>query len=189
MNVQSFKQLIIVLDSSVSQKNNTNIGHALCLWLAYPYDPHEDKHPISQKLEINERYKNGILMEAGNIVSIRCGSIYNSTDSPTKIFYDGIIRAMDACYYLIKKERINEIIILGDCEHAINQLNRKVKVIKMAPLYNQVRKWEEEYKNAGISSIKYEFIREKDFSLYKKIDGMAKEMREKISKIFNNKQS
>lgn len=180
------RQLIIVLDSSVSQKGgNTGVGAALCLWVAYPYDPADDNHPISQKLPIEERYKNAILMEALDAKSIRSGSIYNSVDGPTKIFYDGIIRAMQSCYYLLKKEEISKVIVLGDCEHAVEQLNGNRKVDKMQPLYNQVQKLREDYGAKGVE-IEFCFIKECEYSLYKKIDAMAKEMRAKISKMFNH---
>ncbi len=179
-------QLIIILDSSVSQKNNKGIGNALCLWVAYPYNPIQDNHPLSKKLPESERYQSGVLMEASPVRSLRCGSIYNSTDGPTKIFYDGIIRALQSCFYLLKKEKINEVLILGDCEHAIKQLNGRVGVRQMQPLYNQVKKLEKDFKKDGVDKIIYLYIKEQDYSLYKKIDGMAKEMREKISKIFNS---
>jgi hypothetical protein len=182
----SKNQLIIILDSSVSQKNNEGVGAALCLWTAYPYNPSEDNHPLSKKLSESDRYQSGVLMEAAPVKSLRCGSIYNSTDGPTKIFYDGIIRALQSCFYLLKKEGINEVLVLGDCEHAIKQLNGQVGVKQMQPLYKQVKKLEGDFKQNGVKEIKYIYIKEQDYSLYKKIDGMAKEMRERITKIFNN---
>lgn len=180
------KQLIIILDSSVSKKESKSIGPALCLWIAYPYNPLEDNHPISKKLPEAERYQNGVLMEAALVKSLRCGTIYNSIDGPTRIFYDGIIRALESCFYLLKKEKISQVLILGDCEHVIKQLNGQVKVKQMQPLYNQVKKLEADFKQKGVKEIKYIYIKEQDYSLYKKIDGMAKEMREKITKIFNS---
>ncbi len=180
-------QLIIILDSSVSQKSNEGIGNALCLWTAYPYNPTEDNHPISKQLLESERYQNGVLMEASPVKSLRCGSIYNSTDGPTRIFYDGIIRALQSCFYLLKKEKISEVLVLGDCEHAIKQLNGQVGIRQMQPLYNQVKKLEKDFRENGVTEIKYIYIKEQHYLLYKKIDSMAKEMRVKISKIFNSR--
>ena len=89
-------------------------------------------------------------------------------------------------FLFIEKKSINEVLVLGDCEHAIKQLNGEVGVKQMRPLYNQVKKIEGDFKQNGVKEIKYIYIKEQDYSLYKKIDGMAKEMREKITKIFNS---
>lgn len=177
-------QLMIVLDSSVSQKNISRVGPALCFWIAYIYNPTQDSHPLSKKLNLEERYINAILMEASKPKSIRSGMIYNSVDGPTKIFYDGIIRSLESCFYLLKKEGVSEVTVLGDCEHAINQLNGNVRVKKMKPLYNQVEKLKNDYRTNG-ASISFLYIEEENYPLYKKIDSITKEMRNKISKVFN----
>lgn len=176
-------QLIIVLDSSVSLDKGADVGPAACFWLAYIYDPKKDQHPVSVQLPEEGRYKSAILMEGIKSKAVRSGAIYNSVDGPTKIFYDGIIRALEACFYLLSKEKVMEVHILGDCEHAIRQLNNEVRVDKMKPMYNQVRKWQKEYLKQKVK-ISYQYVREEDFSLYKKLDGICKEIRSRIQSSF-----
>lgn len=178
------KQLIVVLDSSVSLTSGQKVGPAVCFWVAYVYDPSSDAtHPVSKQLPEEQRYKSAILMEASKSKPLRSGAIFNSVDGPTKIFYDGIIRALESCFYLVKKEGFSEAYVVGDCDHAIKQLNGKINVNTMAPMYNQVKKWESGYSKVGVKLF-YEYVNEKQFPLYQKLDGVGKEIRGKIQGTF-----
>ena len=82
-----------------------------------------------------------------------------------------------------QKEKITEVHILGDCEHAVRQLNNEVRVNQMRPMYNQVKKWEEKFKEQE-AGIVYQYVSEDNFSLYKKLDGICKEIRSRIQQSF-----
>ena len=176
------KQPIIVLDSSVSQKTkDSKLGPASCLWAAFIYEPTSDKHPLSKEIEEKDRFRSSILLEGTNPESMRSGAIYNNHDSPTRIFYDGIIRAMESCFYLLKMHAVNEVVVIGDSEIVIEQLNNRRKVVTMGPMYNQVKKFETaEYSKMPV---RYEYVSEDDYSLYKKLDGMCKQVRGILEKI------
>ena len=171
----NLKQLIIILDSSTGKKNGETLGPSSCYWEVYVYIPSKDRHPTSSQLTENLRYQSAILMEATGDQPIRSGFIYNNYDTPTKMFYDGIVRALEACFYLLKKYDIKQTVVLGDCKVVIDQINGvgyKPKSKSIVALYNQVHHQVSDYKN-----ISFKHINKSDYPLYKKIDSFAKEAR------------
>lgn len=183
------KQLIIVLDESTNQKNgnsNSELGMSLCFWVAYVYDPDNDKHPTNEVIPRDRRYETAILMKSINAKPVRSGAIYNDCDTPIKICLDGVARALESCEYLINKRSIKETILISDCEPAINLINKKInrKAIAITSLCNRIDKLVESYQNKR-SAVSAKHVSENNFSLFKDIDGIAKNFRNVIDKTFN----
>lgn len=183
------KQLIIVLDESTSQKNGNSeyeLGMSLCFWVAYVYDPDSDTHPTNKVISRDRRHETAILMKSINPKPVRSGAIYNDTDTPIKICLDGTARALEACEYLINKHTIKEVVLIGDCEPAIKLINgqTKRKAVAITSLCNKIDSAIENYKKKNVSVLA-KYVAENNFSLFKDIDGIAKNFRNVIDKTFN----
>ncbi len=179
------KQLVIVIDSAGGGKR-TNYGPCICYWAAFVYNPELDKTPTSSKLSPEERYEVDILHKGIKPKPKRSGAIYSDYEGPNKIFFDGIIRALEACFFIAKRG-LSELIIVGDCEPVINQLNEVWKSKEMQPLLRQVKhKFEPEYRKLGIK-IAYKLVKRDQYPLYEDIDKMAKDVLAKIRGVFKVK--
>lgn len=180
-------QLIIVLDSSTSTGSETDLGPSLCFWAAYVYEPLTDTHPTNAKLSEKTRYESAVLMKSSIMPPNRSGAIYNDHDTAIKMFYDGIIRAMNSCFYLLRKHKINEVIILGDCNPVVDQINGVVspKAPAIVALCNQVKWHIGKYQKSG-TAVTLKHISEDNYPLYRDIDALAKQVRgmihDKLSK-------
>ena len=181
------KYLIITLDSS-TRKIKNGVGPSLCFWAAYRYDPSKDTHPTTMKLPEDSRYEGAILMKALNPSPIRSGAIYNHQDTSTKIFLDGIIRALESCFYLIKKYQITKVVVLGDCKPAIELITQKKspRAQSIIAVCNQVHKWCRDYEGSKIK-IEFKHIGRKSYPLYEEIDALAKRLRSILEKEFSKK--
>jgi ribonuclease HI len=103
--------------------------------------------------------------------------IYRPKEGPNRIFYIGVICALEE---LFKSTYVNYLLkIRGDCQPVIDQMNGKWRAVEMKPLYDQVKSLEEKYKREKGVQIEYEYLGEGD-SVYKKIDQCAKQFREFI---------
>jgi len=105
------------------------------------------------------------------------GLIYRPKEGPNKIFYIGVIRALEE---LLESQYVEYLLkIRGDCQPVIDQLNGKWRAVEMKPLYDQVKSLEKKIKKEKRAQIEYEYWGEDD-SVYKKIDQCAKQSREFI---------
>lgn len=109
---------------------------------------------------------------------IMCGINYSQFDGPNKAFYDGVIRALERCLPICWND---EVIVWGDCELAINQLNGRWKVKWTNMEYKQTRALERKFIEKN-NSISFKYIGEKH-PIYKKIDQLAKRSRAHILNI------
>jgi len=107
---------------------------------------------------------------------IRCGIHYFRYEGPNKVFYEGIIRALEQCMPLIWEE--DELIIRGDCEPVLKQLRGEWNVGQMKKYFRQVQALKRKYRGA----IKFEYIN-RNHPIYKKIDQLAKRSRFHITRI------
>jgi ribonuclease HI len=98
--------------------------------------------------------------------------IYRQRAGPNRIFYIGIIRALEE---LFEAGWLNySLKVQGDCKAVINQLNEiKWHPVDMKDLYDQVRSLEDKLKSVRRAQIEYEYLDESD-SVYQKIDQCAK---------------
>ena len=114
----------------------------------------------------------------------RAGIVYNATDGPMKIFYDGIIRALEVCFPIVGVNRT--VKVMGDCQHVIKQLRGEIKSIELENYFNQVRRLEFKYRVYKKGTISFEYIpRDNDF--YKKVHRCAKDFLEFLKKRFHQK--
>lgn len=177
------KQLIIILDESAD--NKAGIGPSLCFWAAYVYAPSDDKHPTNSKIPEESRYEVAILMKSANLKPIRSGAIYNDKDTQIKICLDGILRALEACTYTISKFEINEVIICGDCKPAIDLASgaQPRKAVAVISICKQIDELKSKYENKG-APVFFKKISKDQFTLYRDIDSIAKNVRGLMKKIF-----
>ena len=106
-------------------------------------------------------------------VPIRAGSLYLWKEGPNKIFYDGLIRALEACFYLVHKG--DEVTIYGDNQHVIQQLQGGKGVREMQPYFNQITKMSSKYP----CKISFTYLGESN-KAYKKVDELAKQFRNMV---------
>jgi len=106
---------------------------------------------------------------------IRCGIHYFRYEGPNRVFYEGIIRALEQCMSLIWAD---ECIVWGDCELVIKQLRGEWEVGQMKKYFKQVQALKRKYKG----TINFEYINQSD-PIYKKIDQLAKRSRSHITEI------
>jgi ribonuclease HI len=100
---------------------------------------------------------------------IRCGINYFKNNGPNKTFYEGIIRALDQCLNYCRNV---EVVIKGDCEPVIKQLNKEWKVVDLDMQYRQVQALVSKYEKKQ-NQVKFQYIREND-PVYSKADQLAK---------------
>jgi hypothetical protein len=177
------KQLVIVLDESAESQSG-NVGPSLCFWAAYIYVPSDDRHPTNLRIPEDSRYEAAILMKSANIKPIRSGAIYNDNDTQIKICLDGMLRALEACEYMVPRRGINEVIICGDCEPAIDlasAVRRRVATSVIA-ICRQIDDLGSRYGNKGATVI-FKKVSENQFTLYRDIDSIAKQARGLMKKI------
>jgi len=177
------KQLVIVLDESAENQSN-RIGPSLCFWAAYVYVPSEDTHPTNSKIPEESRYEAAVLMKSANLKPIRSGAIYNNSDTQIKICLDGMLRALEACKYTISKYRINEVIICGDCDPAIDLASGALRRVAPAviSICRQIDSVKNEYGSRSAPVI-FKKVSETQFTLYRDIDSIAKQVRGLMKKI------
>jgi hypothetical protein len=177
------KQLVIVLDESAENQSN-RIGPSLCFWAAYVYVPSEDTHPTNSKIPEESRYEAAILMKSANLKPIRSGAIYNDSDTQIKICLDGMLRAFEACKYIVSKYKINEVIICGDCGPAIDLASGVQNRVALAviAICGQIDDLKTKYGNNGAAVI-FKKVSETHFTLYRDIDSIAKQVRGLMKKI------
>ena len=113
-----------------------------------------------------------------NGLPCRAGIIYKDRQGPNKIFYEGIIQALNTCYDVVRENC--EVTIFGDCDPVIKQLNDEWNVNKMKELYDQVQEIEENYRG----TINYIYMNE-DNPLYKVVDECSKQFRHNITLKFD----
>jgi ribonuclease HI len=109
---------------------------------------------------------------------LRCGIQYFRYEGPNKCFYKGIIRALEQCLDLCWGD---SVMILGDCEAVIKQLNGEWAVRSMAVEYNQVQALIGKYLKKE-NLVTFQYISEND-RIYKKIDQLSKRSLNFIKKI------
>lgn len=144
--------LHIMIDSSID--GNPDCGKAIAFWLAYWND-----------------YK---------IEPYRSGFVYSNYQCPQRIFYEGIIQALNTCC-CIMNGRNDEIIVFGDNQPVIHQLQGTRGVDELVDYYKQVKRIEKEY---SYFSIKYEYLNDND-PMYKIVDICSKEYRKEMTKKFD----
>ncbi|HZS43181.1 MAG TPA: reverse transcriptase-like protein [Candidatus Paceibacterota bacterium] len=100
---------------------------------------------------------------------VAAGVHYLRHSGPNKCFYLGIIRALEHCLPMCWS---NKVIIMGDCEPVLKQLNKIWQVSSMALEYKQVMGLIKKYKEKG-NEIVFSYLSENN-SEYKNIDQLAK---------------
>jgi len=99
----------------------------------------------------------------------RCGINYFNHNGPNRTFYEGIIRALEQCLDYCWSD---EVIIKGDCQLVIQQLNKECKVVELDMLYRQVQALVSKYEKKK-NQVKFQYIG-KDDPVYSKVDQLAK---------------
>lgn len=104
-------------------------------------------------------------------VVVRSGIEYVYFEGPNKVFYDGIIRVLQSCFYLCHPE--DKLVIFGDCKLVIDQINSVPWTnSQMLPFWKQVQKLAAAYR------CPVEFIyMPRANPLYDEVDQMAKRSR------------
>jgi hypothetical protein len=105
--------------------------------------------------------------------------IYRPKAGPNRIFYFGIIRALDEL--LDSGYLMYSLKVMGDCEPVIEQLKGNRCAIEMKDLYEHVRLLEDRLRNKKRAQVEYEYLNEDD-GIYRKIDQCAKRSRAFIRK-------
>lgn len=109
---------------------------------------------------------------------IRAGVHYFQYEGPNVTFYEGVIRSLEQCLSLCWNI---EVMVFGDCQPVIQQLNGGRRVFSMKLQYDQVQGLLSKYTKRN-SLISFYYVDE-NITLYKKIDQLAKRSREHIIKI------
>jgi hypothetical protein len=103
---------------------------------------------------------------------IRVGILYCNYSGPNKMFYVGVIRALEDCYFLGDHDCCLKIV--GDCLPVINQLKGVWKVKALEPFYAQVKGLESKYRTNDKGLVSYDYLGE-DNPLYIKVDKCVKD--------------
>jgi ribonuclease HI len=105
------------------------------------------------------------------------GLVYRPKEGPNKIFYIGVIRALEE---ILETQYVKYLLkVRGDCQPVIDQLNGKWRAVEMKTLYDQVKSLEKKIMKEKRAQIEYEYLAEDDH-LYNKIDQCVKQFREFI---------
>lgn len=145
-------KLNVLIDSATKRSSSDNkYGESVVAWAAW-WGNSFDKKPI------------------------KCGIHYFRYEGPNKVFYEGIISILEQCTSLIKKD--DELIILGDCNPVVDQLNGKRRVEQMEKYFRKVKLLKLRFSNG----VTFRHI-DRNNSLYKKIDQLAKRSRTHITNI------
>ena len=113
-----------------------------------------------------------------NASPIRCGISYFKHNGPNKTFYEGIIRALEQCLDFCWN---CQVIIKGDCQPVIKQLNEEWKAVALDMQYRQVKALVSKYEKKN-NQVEFRYIGEGD-PVYYKVDQLAKRGR---GLIYNN---
>lgn len=143
--------LHILIDSSTKGTKVDKYGESVAAWAAWWQDELKKDKPV------------------------RCGIHYLRREGPNKIFYEGIIRALEQCLELCWDD---EIYIWGDCVAVIDQLNGKRNIDWMHSKNKQVKALIKKYKEKN-NTIFFKYLNEEKV-VYKKIDQLAKRSRKFI---------
>lgn len=181
--IPPYKQLIILIDSS-GKGHEEKMGPCLAFWCAYLYDPF-DEESISRtalKIDKGNRYEFDILNKKTQ--PIRCGMIFSDKRGPNIIFYEGIIDALQSCQYLIYYSWNLKVVVVGDNQRVINQINNNPKLDETTSNFReQVKEIEKEYTGQKVS-IEYVWIRRDEYSTYQQIDSISREIQTKMMGAF-----
>jgi ribonuclease HI len=143
------RRIYILIDSSTKGTSESQYGPSTACWAVFP-DRMQGK-------------------------PLRVGLICcNYNEGPNKMFYIGIIRALEDCLFMGDENCIFEL--RGDCKPVINQLTGKWNVCALTVFYSQVKGIEKKFRDEHRGQIQYAYI-SGDNMLYKKVDRCAKEVR------------
>jgi ribonuclease HI len=148
--------LYILIDSSTKGSKRNKYGKSTAFWCAF-WNEVKD-------------------------IPCRAGVVYSLKEGPNKIFYDGIIRALEACFYMVYDNC--PVKVMGDNELVIKQLKGERNVDKMKKLHSQVKGLEFKYKEHEKGVIEYDYMNEDD-EMYRKVDRCAKEFLNFLTQRFN----
>lgn len=110
---------------------------------------------------------------------VKAGIHYFRNEGPNKAFYQGVIGALEQSMGMCWPN--SDIVIFGDCQPVINQLDGTWTVNKMQDEYDEVQALVRRYRREGIT-VTFQYMNDKD-QMYKKIDQLAKRSREHVTKI------
>lgn len=150
------KHLYILIDTTTRGTKKSRYGESTACWCAF-------------KDKITGR-------------PFRAGFIYNEYDGPNKIFYEGIIRALEICLSIYLRDCT--VIVKGDNLFVINQLKQKIGHRELERYYNQVKALEFKYVDSRKGKIQYGYINEQN-EVYKKVDRCSKEFDNFLKQRFN----
>ena len=108
----------------------------------------------------------------------RAGFVYSDYEGTNKIFFDGIIRALEGCYSRVREDCT--VKLMGDNNIIMKILRGNWQAYELKPFYNQVKKMEEKYR---AKEIIYEYMGEKT-EIYKKVDECSKYFRNFVKQKF-----
>jgi ribonuclease HI len=141
-------KLNVYIDSSTRGQGGIKYGRSTAFWLAKWEEEFRENEPC------------------------RIGVYYNCRQGPNKIFFEGVIRALESCYSIGHRNCI--IKIIGDCDTVIKILQREWTARDLAPFFSEVEKWEEMFRRNGKGTITYDYI-DRDDEFYKKVHRCAKD--------------
>ncbi len=142
-------KLYILLDSSTKPRE-TKWGESVAAWSAW-WGESETNRPI------------------------RVGIYYFFKDGPNVTFYKGVIGALQQCKELVN--RYDEVVLYGDCDLVIKQINNEWNHKELTKYFNQVSILREQYP----CKVAVNYISEKN-SIYKAIDQLSKRSLDFIKK-------
>ncbi len=139
--------LHILVDSTTRRSSENNkYGESTACWFAF-------KNKIAGK-------------------PFRVGFVYNEYDGPNKIFYEGIIQALEFCFSVFMEK--GTVWVRGDDQLVINQLKGERGVYELIDYHIRVKKLEVKYEERKKGIIRYKYINEEN-EIYKKVDRCAKQ--------------
>jgi len=143
----------ILVDSSTKGSKNSKYGESTAFWAVF-------------------------LGESSKMPS-QVGMIYRNREGPNKMFYIGVIYALED--FIHAHFNKCDVEVRGDCLPVINQLCKKWSVNELKPFYDLVKNLEKQLVEEKQCKIKYGHISDDD-SLYYKIDQCAKGIFELLKK-------
>jgi len=143
--------LRIYVDSSTKPSNGTKYGESSAAW-GFQWD-------------------NGTVFWRG-------GAVYLRHAGPNKMFYEGVIRALESALPDVNNGSGDRLEVYGDCQTVINQLNGVWRVGQLRKHYDRVRAVERKIKKR----VTYHYLGETD-ATYKKVDILSKQGRDLFSRL------
>jgi hypothetical protein len=105
----------------------------------------------------------------------KAGIIYMKYEGPNKSFYEGIIRGLEGCMWMVEEGDI--VNVAGDCKLVIDQLNAGQSTGDMEIYFNQVMSLKRKLKG----EVFFHYLSEENLH-YKKVDQLAKRSRDFFQK-------